>query len=353
MKRIFLLDTYYQDFISTLPRPITGTYATELRKVLDRGFGTADFYSHYLKAEGWDCCDSIANYELLQGRWAMEYRGWQSGSLKAIALEQVAEFKPDCLFLQDMSFFDAATLDGLSRKYLLAGQISCPMPKAENVSKLDVCFTSFPHYVDRIKAMGVPAVEYLPLAFDPRMLSEESPKKQFDISFVGGVGKQSHWKAGTEMLEAVARAFPDQLNCFIYGRENLAKDSPLHGVSGPSVFGRDMYAIYGRSKIVVNRHGEVAAGYSNNLRMYEATGMGALLFTEESKNLGDIFPDDSVVAYTPETLIGDLRKTLGDHDRSEHTARRGQDETLQRHTYANRMKVVSEVLTHALEKVAA
>lgn len=352
MPRILILDTYYPAFLDSLPRPINGTYATELRKILDRGFGTADFYSHYLKAEGWECCDVIANYELLQGRWAMEYRGWQSGSLKAIALEQIAEFKPDCLFLQDVSFFDAATLESLSRKYLLAAQISCPMPKVENVRQLSCVFTSFPHYVDRIKAMGVPTVQFLPLAFDVRMLSEESPKKQFDISFVGGVGRNSHWRAGTDVLEAVAKAFPDQCHFYIYGRENLAKDSPLHSVSGPAAWGREMYSVYGRSKIVINRHGEVAEGYTNNLRCYEAQGVGALMITEHSKNNSDLFPH-APTYRDADDLIGILKSFLKFEDSRAQLAKRGQLHVLAHHTYAHGMKVVSEVLTHALEKVAA
>lgn len=353
MKRIFLLDTYYPAFLDTLPRPITGNYVTELRKVLDRGFGTADFYSHYLKAEGWECCDSIANYELLQGRWAMEH-GLTHTDSRFIALHQINELQPDVVFLQDVSFFNAADLEHLSSKYLLAAQISCPMPKAENVSKLDVCFTSFPHYVDRIKAMGVPIVEYLPLAFDPRMLSEESPKKQFDISFVGGVGKRSHWKAGTEMLERVAAEFKERFIWFGYGKENLEKGSPLIPCYGGEAWGWQQYSIYGRSRCVVNRHGEVAEGYSNNLRMMEATGMGALLFTEDSRNIRSLFPLNTVAEYSDlDELIRRLENALANWDSASGSAKLGQIWTLQNHTYAHRMKVVSEVLTHALEKVAA
>jgi spore maturation protein CgeB len=41
-----------------------------------------------------------------------------------------------------------------------------------------------------------------------------------------------------------------------------------------------MFKILARSKIVINRHGTIAGNYAVNMRMYEATGSGAMLVTE-------------------------------------------------------------------------
>jgi hypothetical protein len=41
-----------------------------------------------------------------------------------------------------------------------------------------------------------------------------------------------------------------------------------------------MYRVLARSGIVVNRLGPVAEGAANNMRLFEATGAGALLLTE-------------------------------------------------------------------------
>ena len=40
-----------------------------------------------------------------------------------------------------------------------------------------------------------------------------------------------------------------------------------------------MYKILGRSKISFNRHINTAENNANNMRLYEATGMGSLLLT--------------------------------------------------------------------------
>jgi hypothetical protein len=48
-----------------------------------------------------------------------------------------------------------------------------------------------------------------------------------------------------------------------------------------------MYKILGRSRIVLNHRGDIAP-FANNLRLYEATGMGALLITDWKKNLHEM-----------------------------------------------------------------
>ena len=42
----------------------------------------------------------------------------------------------------------------------------------------------------------------------------------------------------------------------------------------------------------------MAKSYANNMRLYEATGVGALLVTDWKENLGEMFePGKEVVAY--------------------------------------------------------
>lgn len=348
--RIAIVDTYYPDFLRSLP-PLEGTYDEELAKLLSMGFGTFDAYSHYLKALGHEVIDIIANYRPLQDKAAQSF-GWGSGSLQAIALEQIRRFKPDCLIMQDLSFFSPAVLSQIGNDMLLAGQCSCPMPMTDTVRRYHVLFTSFPHYVEKFQALGVRA-EYLPLAFDPRMLQYQSEKRDIEISFVGGVGKNSHWHKGTDALEAVAAAFPEQFHWYGYGLENLSSDSPLRKCYKGQAWGAEMYRVYGRSKIVVNRHGEVAEGYANNLRMYEATGIGAALITEQSLNQNELFPYGVCVYHSIPDLLVRLSYLLSVTSQCRDMAENGQDWTLQHHTYAHRMQRVSEVLTECLERTAA
>ncbi len=350
--KILILDTYYPDFIQTLPEvPDFGVYSIELRKVMDTGFGTSDFYSHALTKLGWQTFDCIGNHYELQKLWLrnnLKYTPFDDK--QAAVLAQIEKVMPDVVFIQDLSFFHASTLETLSKHYILAGQCSCPMPSADRVSKFDLLFTSFPHYVDRFLALGVQA-EYLPLAFDPRMIPAEV-ERDIDISFVGGVGRQSHWKYGTDALESVAKYFGERFHWYGYGLENLPADSPLRACYRGQAWGKAMYSIYGRSKVVINRHGEVAEGYANNLRMFEATGCGALLVTDYAQNLEALFPDRCVDSYRDiSEMIVLTEMALERREESAKAARRAQEHTLSHHTYDQRMETVSAVLSERMAAV--
>jgi spore maturation protein CgeB len=114
---------------------------------------------------------------------------------------------------------------------------------------------------------------------------------------------------------------------------------------GPA-WGPKMHRIIGESKIVVNRHGKVADGYAVNYRLFEATGMGALLITENGKNISDLFePEIEVVTYSSvQDAVSKIKSALNNPFRSAEIANKGQVRTLSSHTFANRAQQVVETL---------
>lgn len=333
--RIAVLDTYYEAFRKSFPLDSSNSYEKELERILKYGFATADFYSHGLRTLGHQAIDIISDWPELQQMWAGE-----NGNPSDILAAQLTAFRPDCVFQQDLS------VPVPKGKWLLAGQISCALP-SRDLRVFDCLFTSFPFYVERFNRAGIKAV-YLPLAFEPRMLSGDQPERDIDIAFVGGIGN-SHWKAGTDLLEVIAAEFKERFSWYGYGIESVRLDSPLWGCYKGPAWGRDMYAIYRRSKIVINRHGEVAEGYANNLRMFEATGCGAMLVTEWTRNLGQFFNQWEAVAYSsPGDAVHKIRSALGQQELVSKIAAAGQARTLLDHGYLSRMQKVSDVLTELL-----
>jgi spore maturation protein CgeB len=65
--------------------------------------------------------------------------------------------------------------------------------------------------------------------------------------------------------------------------------------------------------------------------MFESTAMGALLLTEESENINQIFtPDKEIATYrNPEEAIDKIRYYLNHTDEREAIAKAGQQRTLQ------------------------
>lgn len=341
MPKIAILDTYYPQFLDSWYVNPAIPYEEELQRLLHHSFGTADFYSRNLGALGWDAVDIIVNGEDVQARWAFEHC-MSSFDAQSILAAQIAEFKPDVIFSQNLSL-DIPKPDGC----ILAGQCSCPWPGDANVRKYDLVFTSFPHYVERIDGLGVKAV-YLPLAFDPIVLERAvCPRERiYDCVFVGGIGR--HWKRGQEVLEAVARQIPTFL-WWGYGVETLPKSSALREKYRGPAWGLDYYKILLQSKLVLNRHGEIAQGYANNLRMFEATGCGAFLVTEEYPNMRQFFDYPEVCEYANDREAVDMIAAMLDNDNVRlDSALMAQRRTMTDHTYASRMKTVSEVLTGML-----
>lgn len=336
--RILILDTAYPAFLATVPFDTTSTYDAELRRVHEMHFGTSTYYSSHLSRLGWQCMDVMANFEPLQRMWAKEHNVTD----RNIVYAQIREFQPHVIFLQDASFLGSGLLSELKSKYVLAAQISCPLPPERNTRMMDVIFSSLPGHVEHFKAMGVKSV-FLPLAYQPSVLEPEH--RDLDVSFVGGVGRNSHWNHGTHFLEQLASHLGQRFHWYGYGLDNLDKESPLRACYRGLAWGGEMYSIYARSRIVANRHGEIAGGYSNNLRMYESTGCGAMLLTEISKNLSDFFSRDECVAYeSPEDAVEKVKYYLAHEEERAKIAAAGQRKTLSTHTYEKRMAVVSETL---------
>lgn len=368
--RIAVLDTYYAAFLSKHyaghQNIETKGYDQQLLQLLDRCFGTSDFYSRHLRDLGHEACDLIVNCLPLQEAWAQENNAHYSAlalrvphrlfrvplvgswlaslpGLVEIAVAQIEAFAPEVLYCQDLSFFPPEVLARLRKHVrLIVGQIACPLPPEPFLKGYDLILTSFPHFVPRLRSIGV-ASEYLRIGFDTRVLEKlgEVPK-DVEVSFVGGISRH-HGKA-IPVLEYLARNTPIQF--FGYGADSLNADSPIRARHHGEVWGLDMYRALARSRITLNRHINVAENYANNMRLYEATGVGALLLTDRKDNLGELFEiGKEVVAYSSSEEAAELIRYYLDHpDEAEAIARAGQTRTLRDHTYRHRMEEVVPIL---------
>lgn len=374
--RIALLDTYYPRFLAAHyaahPGLAREAYARQRQDLTDQVFGTSDFYSRHLRAMGHDAQDLIVNCTPLQKTWAQEHRvrysplalklpqrllrlpvlgPWLSAlpGLVEIAVEQVKATRPDVLYCQDLWFLPPQKLAEL-RPYakLIVGQIASPLPPEAYLKGYDLILTSFPHFVPRLRAMGV-ASEYFRIGFDTRVLDLlGTVEKDIDASFVGGISRH-HGKA-LPMLEYLARSTP--IEFFGYGAGSLSRSSPIVARHHGEVWGLDMYRALARSRVTLNRHINVAENYANNMRLYEATGVGALLITDQKDNLGELFEvGKEVVAYSsPEEAAELIRYYIAHPVEASEIARAGQARTLREHTYQQRMVELMPVLEQYLAR---
>lgn len=366
--KILIVDSYYPKFLAhALQRIDTQNlgYRAMLDQVLRLRFGTADFYSRNLRALGHDADDIIFNCEPLQRRWSEEFgvpvgaglriptrvarlpflrsRVSANSSLLEIALRQIRHFRPDVLYMQGLELIPPKVLRSLKDSAkLIVGQIASPLPADEFVQAFDLILTSFPHFVDKFRRMGVES-EYFRIGFDPIVLDELGPvPRTRACTFVGGLSAAHAGR--TKFLEELARSC--DMEFFGYGADTLDPASPILPRHRGDAWAMDMYRALAESRITVNVHIDVAENYANNMRLYEATGCGALLVNDMKDNLHELFTlDKEVVTYrSPGEAVEKIRWYIDHPQEAEAIALAGHQRTLREHSYRHRMEELDAIL---------
>jgi hypothetical protein len=349
-------------------------------------FGVADFYSRNFRAAGHDAAELHVNNRILQYAWAREncpaieppatehsiappanatlsrmlgpmrpllrpvlrklrpFRmpDWEVRVLAA----QVEALKPDVILNQAMEYVRSPVLKLLrAPRRLIVGQIAAPRPEGEDYRVYDLVISSLPNFVEWFCRHDVRA-RYNQLAFEPSVLEAMGPQPERDIplSFVGSLSPDHAGRVA--WLEEIARNTP--LKVWGNGIERLPPSSPLHAIYQGEAWGRQMYDVLRRSKITLNYHIDIAEGWANNMRLYEATGMGATLLTDRQRNIGDIYVDgDEVATYgSTRECIAQTKHYLADKPARATIAACGQRKAVEVNNYFNR---TSEILEHIAE----
>lgn len=359
--RILTIDHYYETFLDALyrgdGRP-RGSYAEQWRAVMDTCFGTADFYSKNLIALGHEATEIVANSLALQRQWAKENdrvplplrflpdagsypRGMRRWS-DEIIIAQVRAFRPDVVHVQHPLGISTRLFRELKAAApLVTAQIASYFPSVEPLKKFDLMLSSLPNYVELFGANGMRTAHF-GLGFESTILDRVQRKETHPVVFVGGVSDAHPIR--NRLLERVAVEAP--LEWWGYGAQTLPVTSPLRRRHRGEAWGLVAYHALASGRICINRHEAIAGDYANNMRLYEATGVGTLLITDAKKNLPELFtPGRDVVSYrSDDELIEVLRYFIEHADEGRAIALAGQRRTLEAHTYRRRMEVFTELI---------
>jgi spore maturation protein CgeB len=356
--RILIVDTCYPAFLKMhygrAPNLGEQPYSTQWRALMDTFFGTADAYSHNLNAIGHEAHEVVVNCVPMQSAWAREHdlAVPPDRAESSVLLAQARDFEPDVVYVQNVHYLSETTLDELKRLgRLLVGQIATEPPGLEQLRAFDLLVTCLPSFVARFNGAGI-RTELMRLAFDERVLEElsgeERPRVERGAVFVGSLGRTQH-RRSNGMLARAARRVP--IEFWGYGGRLWPPWSPVKRGYHGEAWGIDMFRILGEARIALNRHGSIAGPYAVNMRLYEATGMGTLLVTDNGEHLDDVLvPGEEAVTYsTTRELVDRVRYFLAHENERAEIAAAGQARTLRDHTYGRRMHELAAML----EDVAA
>lgn len=380
--RILIINTDYPKFLHQMYRDNLGlehaSYDAQMAVRNDTLFGVADFYSKNFRALGHTAIEVHVNNRSIQYAWAREHGvnieppvkpeengGATAGTslrqavkallrpmlgpllrnLRPIRLPewearllaaQIADFNPDIILNQEMGYIDNRTLKLLKPPgAVVMGQIAATLPSDTDFSAYDLVISSLPNLVEWFRSHGVRA-EVNRLAFEPSILEKlgPAPHRDVDISFVGSLSPEHGGRI--RLLEAIARRLP--LKIWGNSIKMLPPGSPLRACYQGEAWGREMYEVMRRSRITLNNHLDLAGDWANNMRLYEATGMGTMLLTDAKRNLREIFvPGVEVVTYRDvEDCVAQARHYLDDEPARAAIAAAGQRKAIHVQNYAGR-----------------
>ncbi len=378
-------------------RPDLSTLSYEqLKGEFDKTFyGALVLPAREMETYGYEVRDYFLTVRQLQQSWAIEHgvtfdeKGW----LKKIALAQAREFQPDVIFLQDLYVCDREFRDELRRicgkRVTIIGWRGAPTVDFSAFSDLDLVLTCVPNLAAKMRDGGANS-EVLPLSFEPAVLPMIATEgdRHLPITFAGSIGSPyGIWNEREILIEIMMEQTPMELWAnFVDPISRFEKLSyhgnrllNLFGVPArlrskipilklgaygmrdpdqvplrdrfpdrthPAVFGLEYYQLMADSKIALNNHGDLAESYAGNIRLYEATGMGACLLTDSKKNLAELFePEVEVVTYRSAEECLEKALYLLEHDAERRAiGAAGQRRTLRDHTSANRAARLHELI---------
>lgn len=358
--KILIIDIYYSDFLDDFykknPKISRENYQTQRQAIFAECFGTADFYSLNFKKLGHEAEEIIPNNYILQNQWAKENGiknflpefldklpkiGKHFRNMRAykILKAQIKKISPDIIYCQNLNWPNATFLKSIKKTTnikLIVGQVACPTNfNKEKLSGFDLILTSFPHFVERFKNIGI-ASEYFRIGFEASILNKlKNLPKKYEAVFVGGISR--HHQSFIEIFEYLAKN--TDIDFWGYGAKKLSPNSPILAKHHGEAWGLDMYNILYNAKISINRHIDTAENNANNMRLYESTGVGAMLITDHKDNICEMFEvGKEIETYkTKEELLEKVNYYLTHEDERKKIATAGQKRTLKGHTYEIRM----------------
>lgn len=374
--RFLIVNTDYPGFLRWLYAQHPGLgdepYDTQMDVRIHSLFGVADFYSKNLRKLGHEAWEIFVNNEPMQMAWAKENgvglpddRSWQfrfrrgiipwisrvprQGWVYEILAAQIRHHRPDILLIQTMDFMDTVFLNEIKGNVRLSmGQHpATELSNSRDWSCYDLVISSFPPTVQWFLQRGIPA-ELHRLGFEPEVLSylnHERTEALIPISFVGSLSEVH--SARVELIKRICKDF--DIKVWGPNVKLIGSNSPIRKAYMGQAWGLDMYKILHRSQITLNHHGDVAP-YANNLRLFEATGVGTFLITDWKEDLHEILePGREVVAYgSPEECIELIRYYMEHVTERQALANAGQQRTLREYTFYGRMQELLEIVNRYL-----
>jgi len=400
---------YISDFYGRHPFLAGQPYQDQYAALAGDAFGASEIWCTGLSRFGYEAVRVYENIPHIQQRWAQEagIRCDESSWRESVVSRQVAEQQPDILFIANHAVFSNEFVRNVRKDNpcirLVIGWCGSPYRDPRILRKSDVVLSNIPELVEDIKANGHRCY-HIHHAFDPRVLDriDTSKAPTVGFSFLGSIITDAGFHGQREglLIELVkatdleiwspirnpplrerltvmaAQVSYDIVRVASLNRqlkdwismvprlERLARrgqrpalprgvDGRIVGRSHPPLYGVPMFQKMRDSRVTLNTHIDASPRSASNMRLFEATGVGACLLTDWKQNLKDLFdPDAEVATYRdPEECVEKARYLLENERQRQQIAASGQRRALGSHTIYHRAEQLDGIIREHLRKL--
>ncbi len=369
-------------------------YDAYLEKILAGNYNYSDVFSHEMRKLGNRVEEIVYDVEGLQKQWAKENglsvnpsEHWQ---LK-IVLEQLKKLNPDVVYLQGFTRVTAAAIYAIQDEIpnLKKIAVHSGFPNGlDVVTKDTIIFGAFPNIQKAFSEIGCET--HLVYHFwDERILSRLNPtERQIPFSFIGTSGNGFGYGHKTRYWELLKLTHNTPMECWVDDKDefkdpstdsnpfiehplkehfykDLAPDydaypnpfAPLRnfipqGTAHKPVYGDAYFQTLHDSLMTFQRHTDAMYSEIGAMRVFQATGAGSCLVTNDGVNMRDLYePDEEVVTYSSlHECIEKVNYLIEHPEKAKAIAQKGQERTLRCHTAKQRYAEINEHLINSLKR---
>jgi Glycosyl transferases group 1 len=337
--RLFQNSGLYPSYLVRLDRlACEATSFDERRRIfLDDRFGALHFLKPVLEGEP-DSFFTSGNDAVLQRHWARQNGMPGNSTLEAILLSQIEHHRTEVFYNLDPVRYPSTfvrKLPGCVRKTLCWR--AAPSGNAD-LTAYGAVLGNFPSILESWRSKGCRAELFFP-AIDPLMNEYGHGERPIDILFVGGYSRHHTARAKTLVQVASLAGSRRVVYCLDASRLTFLAESaigrllPLRKhrrpdaiarIANPPVFGRDLYDLIGKSKIVLNGAIDMAGNDRGNMRCFEAMGCGALLLSDAGDYPEGMHEGETMLTYeTAGSCLEKIEDCLNNWNAAKTTADRG------------------------------
>ncbi len=303
-----LIPSIYQEFESKKPLGYQEAY----RLYFDNFIAISDAITFELnKLPDYEATEVVFNHEPLQQLWLKEHGNFEKNSPLEILKQQLAFYQPDVVIVNTNAFNESDIRPMLPKGCFIMAWDGFVIPLVQKNKSYDLILTCLDSIQERYQKTGTPS-EILHFAFDPRVLNFVSTEKKESCTFSGSISPVH--QSRLNFLHQLVKA-PIDFNLYLGNYDvgynplsrtilreilqnknikNLLKVYELQINNHQGGWGLDMYRILARSVSTLNFHGDEVKK-ACNIRLFEATGLGTCLVTDNKPGLEEFYIKDKEV----------------------------------------------------------